>query len=88
MSKRGYTRKMKAIVSNPDNKGLGVELGRLCILHGYSVVELAEVFGITRATAYNWITGRSKPSKHLIPQVTALVERLRQKPVAEQYENE
>lgn len=88
MRKRGYTRKMKAIVLNPDIKGLGVDLGRLCILHGYSVVEMADVFGVTRATAYNWITGRSTPSKHLIPKVAELVERLQQKPVPEQYENE
>jgi transcriptional regulator with XRE-family HTH domain len=88
MKKRGYTEKLKAIILNPDITGVGVELGRLCILHGYSVIEVADVFGITRATAYNWITGRSTPSRHLLPKVAELVERLQQKPVAEQHENE
>lgn len=88
MKRRGYTGRLRAAILNPDITGIGVELGRLCIVHGYSVIEVAEVFGITRATAYNWITGRSTPSRHLLPKVAELVERLQQKPVAEQNENE
>jgi transposase len=52
-------------------------------LHGYSVEEVAGFFKVSRMTAYNWITGRHKPSKHLTARIQALVDKLKQKPIPE-----
>jgi len=69
----------KSDAADPEN--LGVELGRLCILHKYSVVDVTEVFGVARMTVYNWFSGKNKPSRHLEKTVRTLVEKLRQKPI-------
>lgn len=83
MIKRGYSTTIRNKISDPGASGLGVELGRLCLLHDYSVEEIAGVFKISRMTAYNWITGRHKPSKHLTHKVQALIDILKQKPLPE-----
>ena len=83
MARRGYSTVVQKKINNPDATGLGVELGRLCLLHGYSVEEVAGFFKVSRMTAYNWITGRHKPSKHLTDRVQTLVDKLKQKPTPE-----
>lgn len=83
MARRGYSTAVQKKINNPDATGLGVELGRLCLLHGYSVEEVAGFFKVSRMTAYNWITGRHKPSKHLTDRVQTLVDKLKQKPTPE-----
>ena len=83
MATRGYSKAIKERIATVDSTGLGVELGRLCVLHGYSVVEVAEVFGVSRMTVYNWILGRSEPSRHLLEKVQRLVDRLKQKTTPE-----
>lgn len=88
MPRRGYTESIKQKINNPEASGLGVELGRLCVMHGYSVKEIADTFKITRMTAYNWVTGRSKPTGHLVERIEKLVERLKQKPIPIPIENE
>ena len=83
MARRGYSTSVQEKINNPNATGLGVELGRLCLLHGYSVEEVAGFFKVSRMTAYNWITGRHKPSKHLTERIQALVDKLKQKPIPE-----
>jgi len=81
MANRGYSKKIKAQIENADSTGIGVELGRLCMLHGYSIREVAEVFEVTRPTVYNWMTGKYAPTKHLLSKMQALVNKLRSKPI-------
>lgn len=76
----GYSKRFKKIIDDPALSGLGVELGRLCVLHNYSVTEVAEVLEVTRTTVYGWMLGKCKPTKRLEPSVVALVEKLRQLP--------
>jgi hypothetical protein len=83
MARRGYSTSVQEKINNPNATGLGVELGRLCLLHGYSVEEVAGFFRVSRMTAYNWITGRHKPSKHLTERIQALVDKLKQKSTPE-----
>lgn len=83
MARRGYSTSVQEKINNPNATGLGVELGRLCLLHGYSVEEVAGFFKVSRMTAYNWITGRHKPSKHLTERIQALVDKLKQKLIPE-----
>lgn len=83
MPKKGYTKEVAARMSNPEITGLGVELGRLCLLHGYSVKEVAEVYEVTRQTVYNWFSGKTYPSKHLVSKLQTLVDRLKAKTAPE-----
>lgn len=83
MAYRGYSKVILRRMELADPNEIGVRLGLLCVKHGYSVVEVAEVFSVSRMTVYNWITGKYKVSKHLLEKVQALVERLESKPIPE-----
>lgn len=61
--------------------GLGVELGELCMKHGYSVREVAEVLKVAKPTVYNWYNG-AKPSKKITPKIQKIVDMLRAKDAA------
>lgn len=86
MISRRYSKNITTRIANADPENLGVALGKLCVLHGYSVTEVAEVFKVCRPTVYNWFCGRSKPSKHLQGKVQALVSKLNQKPISTENE--
>ena len=77
----GYSKKTIERIENATLPGVGVELGRLCVLHNYSVQEVAEVFGVSRPTIYNWITGATTPHKYLEGKIQSLVEKLKLKPL-------
>jgi hypothetical protein len=42
---------------------LGVRLGRFCIARDIPIAHVADYFGVTRQTAYNWFFGVHVPSK-------------------------
>lgn len=77
MNTRKYSGKTIAAVNNTETTGLGVELGRLCIARGYSVMEVAEVLGVSRQTIYHWFKGRGHPGGRYLQKVQSLVEKLR-----------
>lgn len=79
MTNRRYTKKVIARVVEADPSSMGAELGRLCILHGYSVKEIAEVFSVSRMTVYNWMQGHHAPQKVHLPKLQRLIEHLREK---------
>lgn len=83
MPKKGYSKNIVARMNNPEITGLGVELGRLCLRHNYSVAEVAEVYEVTRQTVYNWFSGKTNPSKHLTNKLQKLVDRLNAKTLQE-----
>ncbi len=56
------------------------ELGRLCKLHGYATQDVADVFGVTRVTVYNWIAGRTVPREPTLTKLKELVQRLKELP--------
>lgn len=60
---------------------IGVELGRLCKLHGYTMKEVAGTFGVSRMTVHNWFIGKHVPTQSLMPKVTKVLEHLREKPI-------
>lgn len=83
MANRGYSKATIARINAADQTLLGVQLGQLCVLHGYSIIEVTGVFNISRMTAYNWFTGKTNVSRHLSEKVQFLVDRLKSKPVPE-----
>ena len=76
--RRGYTERVKSTIEQGPG-GLGTELGRLCVEHGYSVTEVADALSVTRSTVYSWFRGDTEPSKHLAPKVHKIIDLLREK---------
>jgi len=77
MQKNGFTQRIVKEIKNANPMLVGVELGQLCLDRGYSVVEVAEVLGVSRQTVYNWMIGRNKPRLKYEQQVRELIVKLR-----------
>lgn len=55
-------------------------LGQACLEHEVPITMVAEMFGVTRATVYNWLTGETAPRgpQHaLIPEVIKKLRKLK-----------
>ena len=53
----GYSSRFAKIVNSADTSKIGVQLGNLCIDHDIPAMDVADHFGVTRATIYNWFKG-------------------------------
>lgn len=70
----GYTLRLRDANLKADQNLLGVRLGRLCIDKGISVVSTSKQFNVTRATIYNWFSGKTEPCKVLQEDVERFIE--------------
>jgi DNA-binding transcriptional regulator YiaG len=71
---RGYDSLFLRRVEDADQTPAVMRLADVCIEKNVSVPEVAAMFGVSRATVYNWLTGRTTPSPRysaLIPKITA-----------------
>ena len=71
---RGYDTLFIRRVEDADQTPAVMRLADVCIEKNIAVPEVADMFGVSRATVYNWLTGRTTPSPRysaLIPKVTA-----------------
>lgn len=59
---QGYSLRLVDQNKMADDRRLGVRLGRVCIAHDVPVTVVADRFGVTRQTVYNWFRGASDPS--------------------------
>ena len=57
----GYSQSLVYANKKASIKSLGVALGRVCIRANISVTKIADDFGVTRMTIYNWFKGDSVP---------------------------
>ena len=57
----GYSQSLVYANKKASVKSLGVALGRVCIAKNISVSAVAEHFGVSRMTVYNWFKGDSTP---------------------------
>jgi predicted DNA-binding protein YlxM (UPF0122 family) len=65
MMSKGYSSHFARTVNSADTDKLGVQLGNLCIDNDVPAIEVAEHFGVTRATIYNWFKGTTNvPPSH------------------------
>ena len=48
-------------VEDADQKPLIMQLADVCINKGTPITEVAQMFGVTRASVYNWLTGKTVP---------------------------
>jgi DNA-binding transcriptional regulator YiaG len=70
---RGYDSLFIRKVAEADHLPAVLQLARLCIEKNIPVTEVAELLGVTRATFYNWMTGKTTPNPRslaLIPKIT------------------
>ena len=65
----GYSFHISRMNSGADPSSPGVVLGRFCIDRAIPVKEVASVFGVTRATVYNWFCGATVPQKTMHPSI-------------------
>ena len=75
----GYSQSLVFANKKADVKSLGVALGRLCIRHGISVVEVKQELGVSRMTVYNWFQGKSSPVLRLQPRVIQYIAYLKRR---------
>ena len=73
---RGYSNRIASQNRSADIKNPGVRLGRYCIDREISAQELANEFGVSKVTIYNWMSGLYVPnSRHAKNIFKYLVER-------------
>ena len=72
----GYSQYTIAANKSADRRLIGVALGRACIAKGVSVASIAQRFGVSRQTVYNWFEGKHGPKPELLRPVTAYVAHL------------
>jgi DNA-binding transcriptional regulator YiaG len=58
---RGYDSLFLQKVEDADQTPVVMLLADICINKGIPMAEVAHFFGVTRATVYNWMTGRTVP---------------------------
>jgi predicted transcriptional regulator len=71
---RGYDSLFIRKVEEADQSPAVLQLADVCIEKNVPVTVVAELLGVTRATVYNWMTGKTTPNPRyldLIPKVTA-----------------
>jgi predicted transcriptional regulator len=69
----GYSQSLVQANKSANAKSLGVALGRLCIQSNVSVAEVADMFGVSRMTVYNWFRGVSAPRSKLAERIKAFI---------------
>lgn len=79
MAIRQFSQKIIDSLTDEGKEGVAIELGRVCLKHGYTVAEVADVFGVSRPTVYNWFNGMTKPSRRMREKIQKLIDRLNAK---------
>ena len=73
---RGYYSLFLQKVEDADQTDVVMLLADVCINKGISMIEVASMFGVTRATVYNWMTGRTVPHPRHRAAMPKIVSRL------------
>jgi hypothetical protein len=71
---RGYDSLFILKVEEADQKPAVLALADVCIEKAIPVAVVAEMFEVSRATVYNWMTGKTAPHPRylaLMPKITA-----------------
>lgn len=84
-TKRSFSKQHRQVWNDPNNTGLGVELGRQCVRHRITVSAIADRFSVTRATVHNWMSGRTLPSGPTLVRVKDFVQQLKETPTASSF---
>lgn len=63
MDNRGYSKRIHDANQRASATSLGVLLGRLCLANDIPVLQIAQIFEVSRMTIYKWFTGKAEPRK-------------------------
>jgi hypothetical protein len=66
---RGYSTLFIRKVEEADQGDLVIQYANACVERNLPITEVARRMGVTRATIYNWFTGRSSPRVHQIEKI-------------------
>jgi len=72
----GYSLTTVDAIQNANSALLGVQLGRICIEHDISAKDVAEFFGVSRMTVYNWFKGKVIVSGKYAEKMSKLIVKL------------
>ena len=75
----GYSQSLVEANKKADARSLGVALGRVCIVHDISVIDVAEEFGVSRMTIYNWFEGTHIPYARYHNEIERYIHIIRQR---------
>lgn len=73
----GYSQSLVHANKQASAKSLGVALGRVCIRSNISVSKIADDFGVSRMTIYNWFKGDSTPHSFYVKDISDYIIRLK-----------
>lgn len=69
----GYSQYTVSANKSANKRLIGVTLGRLCIANNVPVAAVANKFGVSRQTVYNWFGGKHEPKPDLLRAVNAYI---------------
>lgn len=64
-------------IRSANSQLLGVQLGLVCLKNDLPVTDVAEFFGVSRMTVYNWFKGKVVVSGKHAERMTKLIEKLK-----------
>ena len=73
----GYSQSLVYANKKANVKSLGVALGRACIYADISVTYIADKFGVSRMTIYNWFKGDALPHADYHPRIRKYIDTLK-----------
>lgn len=73
---RGHSTQLVVRALNTPLLPAVAQLAGACFKNQVSVVSVAAQLGVTRATVYNWFTGKSDPRPRYLPLIEQLARRL------------
>lgn len=77
MDHRGYSKRIMDANAKADASSLGVLLGRYCIEHDISAVEIAKIVRVSKMTIYKWFTGEWEPRPQYLTRIEAILKTLK-----------
>lgn len=72
----GYSLLTVDAIRRADQRLLGVQLGQICVKSNIPVNDVAEFFGVSRMTVYNWFKGTAVVSGKHAERMKKLIEKL------------
>lgn len=76
---KGYDSLFVQRVEAADQHPLVWYIAELCIQKNVPIVYVAEQVGVTRATVYNWMLGKSMPRERHLEQMPKVISKLRKR---------
>ena len=72
---RGYSTLFLRKIAEADPDLPVFQFASVCVSREIPITEIARRFGVTRATVYNWFTGRSEPRAYQHEKMQKLMDR-------------